>query len=105
MNVDDNSCQLGVVWMWCSGLSSSFIRPCSSVLGSASSTGGQGFLRQGGVALFNFLLNSSYGRMAGRIWEAEKQCFFTEVGKYGSSVNEIGVKKHLLPRKYTVLET
>lgn len=63
-----------------------------------------GYFEAQGFALFGFLLNSCYGRMAGRIWEEEKQCFFTKVGKYISSVKKISVKMHLLPRKYTVRE-
>lgn len=56
------------------------------------------FLRYRGFALLGFLLNSNYGRMAGRIWEKEKQCFFTG-GNYSSGVNDFSVRMHLLLRK------
>jgi len=101
---DDNLCQVGFIWMRSAVLSSPFIRLCPSGLGSLSSTGSWNSERHWGVALFGFSRNSCYGRMAGRIWEEEKQRFFTEVGKYYSSVNEISVNRHLLPKKFAVLE-
>lgn len=61
------------------------------------------FLRYRGFALLGILLNSNYGRVAGRIWEKETQCFFTG-GKHISSVNDFSVRMHLLLRKYILFE-
>lgn len=61
------------------------------------------FLRHRGFAFLGFLLNSNYGRMAGRIWEKEKQCFFT-AGKYSSNVNDFRIRMLLLLRNRKLFE-